>query len=163
MLKRVPIKRKPMVRKKAPGRLKTALGGTKKRKVTTPLGKLKKELWELCKQIIRKRYGNTCYTCDAKGLAGSNWHTAHFVARSVCGAYLHYDLRNLRPGCYRCNISLAGNGAVFYRRLVEREGQPYVDQIFADKERITKLTPQFLREKIEEYTALLTAEPPTPR
>jgi NinG protein len=126
-----------------------------KRAKKTPEAKLKAELWQLCKQIIRLKYGNTCYTCAAHPLVGSNWHTGHFVASSICGAYLRYDLRNLRPQCYRCNVSLVGNGAVFYRNMAEREGSPYVEGIFADKERDTRLTRTFLQEKIDEYTKSL--------
>lgn len=163
MLK-TPLKRKSSTLVRKPLKKKAGIGlrgaktppeGTKKRKKTTDTAKLKKKLWELCKTLTRLKYGNTCYTCDAPNLSGSNWHTAHFIASSICGAYLRYDLRNLRPGCYRCNVSLAGNGAVYYRRMVEREGKEYVDQIFADKERLTKLTPEFLREKIAQYTLIL--------
>lgn len=145
------IKRKPTKLAKKP--LKGVQGKIKAKK--TPEKKLKAILWQLCKEIIRKQYGNSCYTCGAEGLTGGNWHTAHFIASSICGAYLRYDLRNLRPGCYRCNVSLAGNGAVFYKNLVEREGQTYVDGIFADKTRITKLNRAFLEEKIAEYQAIL--------
>ena len=42
-----------------------------------PISRLQRQIWALCKEIIRKKYGNTCYTCDAKGLVGSNWHTGH--------------------------------------------------------------------------------------
>jgi hypothetical protein len=164
MLKKQPIKRKPSTLVRKPLKKKSGIGlrdskltskVPSKRKKITDQSKLKKQLWELCKKIIRAKYGNTCYTCDAHPLSGGNWHTAHFIASSVCGAYLRYDLRNLRPGCYRCNVSLAGNGAVYYRRMLEREGEEYVAGIFVDKERLTKLTPQFLREKIAEYTLIL--------
>lgn len=128
------------------------------RKKKTPEAKLKAELWELCKQIIRLKYGNTCYTCGATGLTGGNWHTAHFIARSICGASLRYDLRNLRPCCYRCNVSLAGNGSAFYRALVEREGQGYVDGIFADKERLIKTNRQWYEAKVAEYKEILAVE-----
>lgn len=148
-------KKKPLKARKRPVRKSLKRKPGKGRKTKNPLKKARLELWELCKQIIRKKYGNTCYTCDAKGLVGGNWHTAHFIARSICGLYLRYDLRNLRPGCHRCNISLAGNGAEFYRRLVEREGQVYVDGIFADKNLQTKETIGFYQEKIAEYQALL--------
>lgn len=144
--------------KRALGALKRPLGTKKKPKTKNPLTKLKKQLWELCKQIIRKRYGNTCYTCKKEGLVGSNWHTGHFVASSICGAYLRYDLRNLRPQCYRCNISLVGNGAVFYDLLRSDLGQAYVDQIFADKTRVTKLNAAFLEAKIAEYKQILENE-----
>lgn len=126
-----------------------------KRKSKTPEAKLKEELWELCKQIIRKKYGNVCYACGATGLSAGNWHTGHFIASSVCGANLRYDLRNLRPECYRCNISLSGNGAFFYKNMVAREGQEYVDQLFRDKHKVIKADSVWLQEKIDEYTIIL--------
>lgn len=116
-----------------------------KRKSKTPFAKLQQKLWELCKQIIRLRYGNTCYTCGKTGLVGSSWQTGHFIAKSVSGASLKYDLRNLRPQCYRCNCDLSGNGAVFYRLLVEREGQKYVDEIFRDKNKTVKANDHYAK------------------
>lgn len=115
-----------------------------KRKSKTPIAKTQQKLWELCKQIIRLKYGNTCYTCGKTGLVGSSWQTGHFIPKSTSGAYLKYDLRNLRPQCYRCNIDLSGNGAEFYKRLREREGQKYVDEIFKDKQRTTKAFDYYL-------------------
>lgn len=147
--------RKPRVFKKRSVGPKTATRATKKRKPKNPLKKARKDLWELCKALTRKKYGNVCFTCGAENLSGGNWHTAHFIARSVCGLYLRYDLRNLRPGCYRCNVSLAGNGANYYRFLVEREGQAYVDGIFADKSRETKENLAFYEEMIGRYRRLL--------
>lgn len=125
------------------------------RKKSTPEALLKKKLWELCKQIIREAYGNTCYTCDKEGLRGSDWHTGHFIPSSTCGAYLRYDLRNLRPQCYHCNINLGGNGAVFYRNLVDDVGQAEVDQLFEDKKILIKADRAFYEERIQQYTAAL--------
>lgn len=112
---------------------------------------LKTKLWELCKNLIRAKYGNVCYTCDQPGLSASNWHTGHLIPRSVCGAYLKYDLRNLRPQCYNCNINRGGNGAEFYRRMVEREGQAYVDRIYLDKKIICNERDRVIQ-LIEEYS-----------
>ncbi len=117
---------------------------------------LKKKLWELCKQITRKTYGNTCYACGKKGLEGSDWHTGHFIPSASGGAFLRYDLRNLRPECYNCNINLGGNGACYYRNLVAREGQEYVDQLFKDKQKIIKADWVWLQAKIAEYEAKLS-------
>jgi hypothetical protein len=126
-----------------------------KRKSKTPEAKLKAELWELCKQIIRKKYGPTCYTCGQHPLAGSNWQTGHFIPSAVGGANLRYDLRNLRPQCYRCNVNLSGNGAIFAHNLAEREDQEYVDQLHRDRSIIVKADKAFYEERIRLYTAIL--------
>lgn len=146
------LKRTPLVRRATKSTKKPSSANFKPLR---PLPKLKQDLWKLCKQIIRKRYGNTCYTCEAFPLEGSNWHTGHFIASSVCGMYLRFDLRNLRPQCYRCNISLSGNGAVFYENMREREGQDYVDSIFADKLREQKENRVFIQGLIDSYTEIL--------
>jgi 5-methylcytosine-specific restriction endonuclease McrA len=108
---------------------KTPLKKVSKQKISV----LQKKLWVHCKRIIRAKYGNVCYTCGATNLEGSNWHTSHFIPKKACGAYLKYSLANLRPACYNCNINLGGNGAAFYRNMVAREGQEYVDSLFNDK------------------------------
>lgn len=115
-----------------------------KKKSKQSISKIQRSLWELCKQLTRKQYSNTCYTCDRTGLDGSNWHTGHLFAKASLGAYLKYDLRVLRPQCYHCNINLGGNGGVFYRRMVEREGQEYVDKIFADRNTTVKAIDHYI-------------------
>lgn len=124
-MKRTGFKRKPTVPLK-----RTRLHRTSKQ----PISLIQRKVWELCKQIVRKQFGNECYTCGAKGLAGSNWHTGHLIPKASCGAYLKYDLRILRPQCYHCNINLGGNGAEFYRRMILREGATYVDNLIRDKQ-----------------------------
>lgn len=99
---------------------------------------IQRKLWELCKQIIRNKYGNECYTCDQKNLEKGNWHTGHFLPKGSCGAFLKYDLRNLRPQCYNCNINLGGNGAEFMRRMLIREGEKTVQEIFEDRNKVIK-------------------------
>jgi 5-methylcytosine-specific restriction endonuclease McrA len=128
---------------------------SKKKKQPTPK-QLKTKLWELCKRACREQYGNTCYTCGKTGLEGSGWHTGHFIPSSTCGASLRYDLRNLRPQCYNCNINAGGQGAIFYKRMVEREGQAYVDKIFQDKQKTVKCDILFLQGLIREYEDLLS-------
>ena len=112
---------------------------------------LQRKVWELCKQLIRGKYGNECYTCNAKGLSGSNWHTGHMLPKSSCGANLRYDLRNLRPQCYNCNINLGGNGAEFLRKMIIREGQEYVDKIFSEKNLITPNAYALYESLLEKY------------
>jgi len=126
----------------------------KKRKVTPKPKKmkmslLKKKLWEECKRIIRAKYPPFCFTCG-KPVSGSNDHTAHFIPNAACGAFLRFDLRNLRRCCYYCNVNLGGNGSMYYRRLVETEGQEYVDQLFKDKNKIVNAYDHYLK-LLEEY------------
>lgn len=131
--------------------------GAVKRKPKQPsvIRSLRNKTWELCKAITRAKYGNTCFTCGKGPLVGSSWQTGHFIPRSSGGLLLKYRLSNLRPQCYHCNINLGGNGAIFYRLLVESEGQQYVDNLFALKGQITKETKDFYYDLIAEYKKIL--------
>lgn len=126
-----------------------------KKKSVTTVARLKAKLWELCKQIVRKRDGNTCLICGKGDLEGASWHTGHFIPSAACGAYLRYDLRNIHSSCYHCNINLGGNGALFYKRLVSIYGQEFVDRIFIDKQKVIKADVTFYSRKIDEYTELV--------
>ena len=102
------------------------------------IGQLQKKLWQECRRVADVLYPpingiSYCYTCN-KPISGSNKQLGHFVPKSVCGALLKYDVyRNLRWQCYFCNINCGGQGAIFCRRMIEDNGQEYVDKIFSDK------------------------------
>ena len=136
--------------------------GTKKLKAKKGLKKqskqkisvIQRKLWELCKQIIRHSYPNTCYTCGRTQLSGLNWHTGHLWAKASLGAYLKYDLRVLRPQCYNCNINLGGLGAEFYRRMFIIEGQEYMETLVADRQKSVKALEHYLT-LINTYQKLL--------
>lgn len=137
------------------------LGG-KKRKVA-PTGQIKAlraKLWELCKQITRKRYQKKngtwiCYTCDRLIDCPSKAQTGHGIPSSVGGVECRYNLDNLRIQDYYCNINLGGNGSEFYRRLVAEIGQEKVDALFILKNKITKADKIWYENKIKYYTELL--------
>ena len=95
---------------------------------------IQRKIWELCKKIIRAKYGNTCYTCGKSNLEGSSWQTGHMLAKASLGAYLKYDLRLLRPQCFHCNINCGGMGAVFIEKMRRIEGDGYVDEILRDRQ-----------------------------
>lgn len=104
-----------------------------RKKSKSYITKLQDKIWELCKQIIRAKYGDVCYTCGQSGLVGLNWHTGHMIPKAALGAYLKYDLRLLRPQCFNCNINLGGNGAVFIEKMRKVEGNRYVNKILSDR------------------------------
>jgi hypothetical protein len=60
-------------------------------------------------------------TCPLTGLVGSNAHTGHFIPSSICSAALRYDLSNLRPQCFACNIHRSGNWPAYEAHL-RRDG-----------------------------------------
>jgi len=131
-----------------------------KKAKTSQLKALKNRVWELCKQIIRSQYIKSdgtwnCYTCGRIIDVPAKAQTGHFIASSVCGAYLRYDLRNLRVQDYYCNINLGGNGSYFYKNLVSEKGQEYVNQLFIDKNKIIKADEIFFLQKIDEYEKIL--------
>jgi len=116
---------------------------------------IQNKIWDCCKQIIRKKHGNVCYTCGATGLIGSNWHTGHLWAKASLGAFLKYDLRVLRPQCYKCNIHHGGAGALFYARMVRENGQEYMDSLERERQVTVKAIDHYEKILIE-YLELCT-------
>jgi hypothetical protein len=128
----------------------------KSKKSKSELQTLKEKLWEECKRITKARYGDTCYTCYAQGLVGKNWQTGHFIPSSVCSVELRYDLENLRPQCFRCNINLSGNWVEFERHLKNEKG-PDAPEELKKRNQQTKLQQYdvlWYLQKLDEYKAL---------
>ena len=124
----------------------------KKRK--SPKQLIEAKIWQLCKEIIRKRDGKKCFICGKKIIKNSSWHTGHCFPKSNCGLYLKYDLRNLHSSCYYCNINLGGNGARFILRLEEEYGKDFVDQLRKDLNEIVPDSMTFLEEIYKEHTKM---------
>ena len=106
----------------------------RKRRRKGELTKTKERVWELCKQIIRKQYGNsdgtwTCYTSGKPIILAKNVHTGHFIPSSLCSVELRYDLKNLRPQSYNDNINHSGNPHQFRRNLIANHGIAYVEEL----------------------------------
>lgn len=134
---------------------------TKKPRSKNQTKKLKAKLWELCKQIIRKRYQTKegtwhCFTCDRLIDIPAKAQTGHGIPSSTGGILLRYHLDNLRIQDYFCNINLGGNGAEFYRRLIVEIGQEKVDELYKLKQQTQKADSLWLESKIAEYEELLS-------
>ena len=125
-----------------------------KKKSEQKISTIQNKLWELCKQIIRKRYRNTCYTCSATCLQGSNWHTGHLWSKASLGAYLKYDLRVLRPQCYNCNINRGGMGADFYTKVLSELGKEEMEKLQKDR-RVTVQAYEHYMSLIPKYEEIL--------
>lgn len=160
---RKPLKRTPLARQSPTKRATIASKVVKPKKTIksarakkkTPK-QLKNKLWQLCKEVVRRRDGNVCVICKQQNLVGSNWHTGHLIPRSTCGALLRYDIRNLHSSCYYCNINLGGNGATYVRYVESKYGRDFVDSLFLDKEKFAKDDSHLLLHKIKEYEEIQT-------
>ena len=52
----------------------------------------------------------------------------HFIPQAQ-GNAVKWDLRNIHPQCYRCNINLGGNGAEYYPFMEETYGKEVIDEL----------------------------------
>ena len=93
---------------------------------------IQEKIWVECRRIANLRYNNTCYTCGAVKLFGSNKQLGHMIPKGYCKPMMKYDLRNLRFQCMRCNVHFGGMGALFIEKMREIEGDVYVAEILAD-------------------------------
>lgn len=162
-LRRTPFKRRVSLRTRPTYMIAKGSGSPKKAPRTRGLakvrkdtiGKLKIKLWAVTRQIIIKRYGSDCYTCPATNLVGSNRHVGHFISSSVCSSELRYDLENLRPQCYACNIHRSGNWPEYERHLI-RDGID-VEELKRRNEQTKGMKADilFYQAKIAEYECLL--------
>lgn len=153
-MKRVGLKAKPLAK-----RSKLTLQRSKKpRRRKGQLTKLKAELWDLCRKIQIKKYGNTCYCCGAVNLMGSNLHLGHFLPSSLCSVELRFTLDNLKPSCYRCNIHLSGNWPAYEAHLI-KDGIDIAElKTRNEATKGTRYPQSWFENKITEYSALLTIE-----
>lgn len=107
---------------------------------------LKKKLWSVFSQYIRKRDKGVCFTCGKTGLSGHYYHAGHFIPRAVGGLALFFNETNVNGQCVTCNIYLQGNQYIYGQKL----GEEKVKELYALKGQIVKDYP--FQEKIDYYT-----------
>lgn len=154
-MKRTQFKRPTLAQvkaKQALKRQKTPLKRKQKPKVI-PISKLKKQLWDECRRITRKRFNCDgeyyCFTC---GNLVAVPHTGHIIASSLSSAEMRYSLDNLRLQCYMCNIYKSGNWVGFYEVL----GKDYIDDLIKrnNESKGKSYHTDWYLNKIEEYKKL---------
>ena len=167
-MKRKPLKPSKLPQKRLVGRKiglrgkNPTLGriGPRRRRKKGEVTKLKEELWGLCRQIVKKRYGNSCYTCGREVPDGKGMHTAHYITSSLCSVALRYDLRNLRTGCYNCNINLSGNWPAYQKRVEQELGPEITATLLKENEETKGLIygTDWFERQITHYKTLLEKE-----
>lgn len=113
--------------------------------------KLKKELWKLVSEYVRRKSRGICFTCGTQ----RDWkqlHCGHYI-RASAGLSTYFEPKNLHAQCYACNIWRDGNSDEYALRLKATYGDGILEELNEKKHRIVKNFP-FL-EEIERYKKLL--------
>jgi hypothetical protein len=131
------IKRKTHLRKEAPAK--------------TPLAKLKKDLWKVLSELVR-REGQYCITCE-KPLNWKESNAGHFIHGKKY-PYAYFDRRNVNAQCRRCNLYLDGARDTYAVKLVEMYGDGILRELFELK-REMKPPREFFEDRLHEYTQTL--------
>lgn len=108
---------------------------------------LKKQLWKVFSEYIRRRDRGICFTCG-RFSQGSGYHAGHFVPKSIGGLSLYFNEENVNGQCFNCNINLGGNQYIYSRKLGKK-----AEALYALKGKIIKDFPY--EERINYYKSLL--------
>ena len=126
------------------------------------LSTLKNKRWKLTSEYVRRSNADPhtgmsgCVTCRP-GTPGRHYkelQAGHFIPQAQ-GNAVKWDLRNIHPQCYRCNINLGGNGAEYYPFMLERYGQEVIDELRFLSNTTVKITASDHKEAIIELERLL--------
>ena len=123
------------------------------------IGKLQKILWQETRRVADIIYPPKngifyCYICG-RPISGVNKQLAHLIPKSVCGAFLKYDVyRNLKWCCFNDNINLGGNLAEYYRKMLQENGQEFMDKLYFDKNNVSIKAYDHFEKLLEEYRKL---------
>lgn len=129
------------------GSRKSIAKSKKKPSITT----LKKKLWKIVADRIKKRDNFICYTSGRKvEVAGA--HCGHGMSNSICGARLRYHPLNLHCQSYYENIHASGNGVQYYQNQIRDYGDKRVKELYALKDKYIKADVIFYQHLIDLYT-----------
>lgn len=112
--------------------------------------KLKQYLWNLFRQVIYKRDGNTCFTCG-RWCEGQGRHAGHFITGATCPPSLYFDERNVHVQCYNCNINKGGYWIEYRRRMHMKYGAKIVHALEKMQTKVEKWERTDYLKKIQEY------------
>lgn len=107
------------------------------------LTKYVKDRWKLTSRLVRLSASDhtgmcSCVTCG-KTKHYKELQAGHFIPQAQ-GNAVKWDLRNIHPQCYRCNINLGGNGAEYYPYMEKRYGTKVVSELRRLSNTTVKLT-----------------------
>lgn len=119
--------------------------------------KLKKELDRVFSLWVRKSKADdngyvSCVSCGTTKL-WKELQAGHFISRNILAT--RWDERNVNPQCKGCNLFQKGNYPGYARWLIKTYGSNIIEDLFAQKNKVKKISPMEYSELIEKYTDLL--------
>ena len=121
------------------------------------ISSLKKKVWDVFSEYVRKRDCLETTGCSSFGLCvtcGKRYHfkllqAGHFIAGRHNGNL--FSGKGTHAQCYNCNINLRGNTLVYRRKIIEMYGEGYDEVLEAEARQVKKFTPTDLKELITYY------------
>lgn len=103
-----------------------------KKKPLPSLKKLRDTLWELTSLYVRLSRTDSngycaCVTCGAVK-PYQEMQAGHFVPKAR-GNAVKFDLRNVAPQCYRCNINLGSNPSAYAVWMLDTYGEAVIREL----------------------------------
>jgi|TARA_S200002703_G_scaffold98191_1_gene84885 5-methylcytosine-specific restriction endonuclease McrA len=94
--------------------------------------KAKEKAWSALSKAVRYAHAYDgdnckCVTCSTV----KHWkelQAGHFIPKAQ-GNSVYFELHNVHPQCYRCNINLGSNGAEYYPYMLRTYGQGMIDRL----------------------------------
>lgn len=121
-----------------------------KKKIKPQRAKLIKEADRVYSQYVRQKYADKegvvqCYTCPYQ----AHWkkmQNGHYITRSA--KYTRWDLDNLRPQCFVCNMRNQGMGHIFREKLVGELGEEHIKAMEQRSKQLFKEPDEWILERI---------------
>lgn len=118
--------------------------------------KLVKQLDDIVREILRKKYPNVCVVCgkvtdwfhpqnNPKGL-----QVGHYISRRFM--VIKWDLKNVHPQCSSCNWLHNSDPVPYTQFMLKTYGQAGIDELEAIRRHVVKWSTPHLQEKLEELT-----------
>lgn len=133
--------------------MRVATKKTNKRIKDKSTTKLRKKLWKMMSEFVRRRDRGVCFTCGDK----RNWkeqQAGHYIHKDC----LDFNFKNINCQCVRCNKWLSGNLGVYAENLMKKYFPEDIEKLREISKQIKKWTITELGEIERELKDLLKRE-----
>lgn len=125
-----------------------------KKKKQYSVSTLKKKLWKIVSEYIRRKYANSdwmvqCITCGITKHY-KEMQAGHWIPAGSCN-YLRFVETNIHPQCYGCNIGKSSN-PIEYRIFMDKTyWKNFVEELLSLRNELKKFTTPELLDMIDTW------------